>query len=221
MESVQAVDEGTLFFFENHHSTIGDKMMKLCTELGNPKAVIAVIAAAVILFLLAGRRRTALIMLLASLLGLGISQSIKYVVKRERPDVAWKRIDRPLTPSFPSGHALNTMAIYGSLALLASRRVRRRLLAGLILVIGFALPVAIGASRPYLGVHYPSDVLAGWTAGLACALLALWADQRWGDPVRFAPSMNPPLTPQSLPSPAAGSEGIRGAGEVTGVRGST
>jgi len=219
MESVQAADEGILFSFENHHSTVGDKVMKLCTHLGDPKSVIAVIAAALILFLLAGRRRTALVMLLASLLGLGISQSIKYVVKRERPDVAWKRIERPKTPSFPSGHALNSMAIFGSLALLTSRHARRRLLAGLILVVGFAVPLAVGVSRPYLGVHYPSDVLAGWTAGLACALLALWADRRWGDRQRFAPSVTPPIAPQLLPSSSAGSEGIRGAGEVTGIHG--
>jgi len=221
MESVQAADEGTLFWFENHHSTVGDTLMKLCTHLGDRVTVIAVIAAALILFLLAGRRRTALVMLLASLLGLGISQSVKYVVNRERPDVAWKLIERPKTPSFPSGHALNSMAVYGSLALLAARHLRRRFWAGLILVLGFILPVAIGASRPYLGVHYPSDVLAGWTAGLACALLALWADQRWGDRQRFAPSVTPPAAPQSLPSSTAGSEGIRAAGEVSGIRGPT
>lgn len=181
MEAVQAADEGTLFWFENHHCTLGNPIMKFATHLGDKYTVIAVVAAAVLLFFLAGRRRTAVIMLLASLLGLGISQSIKYVIKRERPDVAWRLVTRPHTPSFPSGHSLNSMAIYGSLTLLAARRVRRRFLAGVILVVGFALPLVIGVSRPYLGVHYPSDVLAGWTAGLACALLALWADQRWGD----------------------------------------
>ncbi|HTU16499.1 MAG TPA: phosphatase PAP2 family protein [Gemmataceae bacterium] len=219
MESVQAADEGTLFWFENHHSLVGDKIMKVITHVGDPKAVIAVVAVAVILFFLAGRRRTALVMLLASLLGLGIAQSMKYVVKRERPDVAWRLVTRPHTPSFPSGHSLNSMAIYGSLALLAARHARRRLLAGLILAAGFAVPLAIGFSRPYLGVHYPTDVLAGWTAGLACAMLALWADQRWGDRELFAPPVTPLAAPQPLSPSTAGSEGIRRAGEITGVRG--
>jgi len=215
---VQAFDEGTLFWCENKHSTVGNVVMEFFTHLGDPRTVISVVVVGVLIFWLAGRRRTALIMLLASLLGLGISQSCKYLIKRERPDVAWKVVERPHTPSFPSGHSLNSMAIYGSLALLAARHLRRRFLSGVILVLGFLLPVAIGASRPYLGVHYPSDVLAGWTAGLACALLALWVDQRWGDRERFAPSVTPAVASQSLPSSTAGSEAIRGAGEITGIR---
>ncbi len=192
MEYVQAADEGTLFWFENHHATAANVAMKFFTHLGDPKTVIAVVAIATILFFLAGRRRTALVMLLASVLGLGIAESVKRLVRRERPDVAWKLIDRPHTPSFPSGHSLNSMAIYGTLALLAARPLRRRAVRGLIVATGFMLPLLIGVSRPYLGVHYPSDVLAGWTAGLACALLALWADRRWGEREGFAPSIAPP-----------------------------
>jgi undecaprenyl-diphosphatase len=221
MESVQAADEGILFWCENKHSTAGNAVMEFFTHLGDPRTVISVVVVGMLIFWLAGRRRTALVLLLASLLGLGISQSCKYLIKRERPDVAWRVVARPHTPSFPSGHSLNSMAIYGTLALLAARHLRRRFLTGVVLVLGFLLPVAIGASRPYLGVHYPSDVLAGWTAGLACALLALWADQRWGDRERFAPSATPPASPQSLPSSTVGSEGIRRAGELTGVRGPT
>ena len=219
MESVQAFDEGTLFWCENKHSAVGNAVMEFFTHQGDPRTVISVVVMGVLIFWLAGRRRTALVLLLASLLGLGISQSCKYLIKRERPDVAWRVVDRPHTPSFPSGHSLNSMAIYGSLALLAARHARRRLLAGLILAAGFAVPLAIGFSRPYLGVHYPTDVLAGWTAGLACAMLALWADQRWGDRELFAPPVTPLAAPQPLSPSTAGSEGIRRAGEITGVRG--
>lgn len=211
MESVQAADQGTLFWFENHHCDLGNAVMKLFTRLGDPATILCVVVAAVLAFWLAGRRRTAVVMLAVSLLGLGISQSAKYVIKRERPDVAWRVVDRPHTPSFPSGHSLNSMAIYGSLALLAARHIRRRVLAGVILVLGFALPLLIGISRPYLGVHYPSDVIAGWTAGLACALLALWADQRWGERESFTPSVKPLATGDP--------GGIRRAGDVTSIRG--
>lgn len=219
MESVQAADEGILFAFENHRWTAGDPLVKKITELGDAERVIPVILAAMLILCLARQWRSALILVLVSVLGLGITKITSHVIHRERPDMAWRLIHRPHTSSFPSGHALNSMAIYGTLALLAARHVRRRLVAGLILALGFLLAVLIGFSRPYLGVHYPTDVLAGWTAGLACALLALWADQRWGERERFAASVNPPLAPStSLPSATAGSEGIRGAGGVTGIR---
>jgi undecaprenyl-diphosphatase len=217
MEQLQAIDEGALFWCENHHSTIGNMVMQFMTRIGYADIVIGVIALGGIVFLLAGRRRTALILLLAPLLGSGISQGSKYVIKRERPDVAWRLVERPDSPSFPSGHALYAMAVYFTLALLASRHLRNRTLRTMVLAVGFILPLAIGFSRPYLGVHYPSDVLAGWTAGLACALLALWADQRWGDGELFAPTMSPPA-PQPLPSSTPGSEGIRTAEEITGIR---
>lgn len=219
MEQLQAADEGILFFFESHHSPVGNAVMSFCTRLGNPAIMFSVMGAIAILFWLAGRHRTALILLLASLVGPAIGQGVKYVIKRERPDVAWRLIDRPKSPSFPSGHALNTMALYGAVTLLASHHLRRRTARALVLIAGFLLPIVIGVSRVYLGVHYPSDVLAGWTAGLACTLLILWADQRWGDPERFAPSMSLPSELKPPTPSAAGSEGIRPAGEVTGIRG--
>jgi undecaprenyl-diphosphatase len=218
MEQLQAVDEGALFWCENHHSTIGNIVMESITRLGNSGALIGVIAIGGIFFFLIGRRRTALILLSASLLGPGIRLGVQYVIQRERPDVAWRLIERPNSPSFPSGHALSSMVVYGTLALLASRHLRSRRARALVLVVGFLLPLVIGLSRPYLGVHYPSDVLAGWTAGLACALLALWADQRWDDRERFAPSLSPPTAPQAVPSSPSDSEGIRTASEVTGFR---
>src|SRR6516164_266525 len=107
MGFVQATDEGALFWCENHHTAIGNAVFEFVTRLGNAEFVIGMVALAGLVFALAGRRRTTVIFLVISLFALGISQGVKYSINRERPDVAWRLIDRPQTPSFPSGHALH------------------------------------------------------------------------------------------------------------------
>lgn len=181
METFQAIDEGALFWCETRHSAFTNTLMAFITRLGNPEFLIGMAALGGILLLLTRRRRTAFVFLFVSLLAMAIYLGVGAVIQRERPDVAWRLIRRPHTPSFPSGHSLLSMMVYGGLALLASRRLHRPLWRVLVIFTGVSLSLVIGMSRPYLGVHYPSDVLAGWTAGLACALLAFWVDQRWGD----------------------------------------
>ncbi len=180
MEFVQATDDRVLFWFGGEQDCPWlHKAMEVFTLLGYRWTVIGVLLTAVLVFWLCGRRRTACIVLAASVLGLSIAQAVKYTVNRPRPDVSWRRPDLPKEPSFPSGHSLNSMAIYGAIALTASRGLRRRVVRWLVIALGLGLPVLIGLSRPYLGFHYPSDVIAGWTIGLACALLAYWVDRRW------------------------------------------
>jgi undecaprenyl-diphosphatase len=108
------------------------------------------------------------------------ANGVKALVGRPRPDVPWRLIALPTSSSFPSGHAADSMTAYASLALIAGRRLRRRWLRVLALVLGLALPLLVGFTRVYLGVHYGTDVLAGWAGGLTLALLAAWVDRRWG-----------------------------------------
>ncbi|HWG46061.1 MAG TPA: phosphatase PAP2 family protein [Gemmataceae bacterium] len=191
MEYVHAADGNTFSWLESHHQPWLNEAMKFATLLGDKKTVIGVLLAAVLVFWLYGRRRTACIVLATAVLGLGIAQGVKLVANRPRPDVAWRVIDPPHSPSFPSGHSLNSMAIYGAIALTASRTLRRRIVRGLVIALGIALPLLIGISRPYLGVHYPSDVLAGWLVGLSCALLAYCIDARWGEGGSLARRVTP------------------------------
>jgi undecaprenyl-diphosphatase len=194
MEYVQAADDGALIWFGNSHQPWLNAVMKAFTFLGDKWTMLVIVALAATLFYLGGRRRTAAFVLLGALLGLGISQGCKYVVKRARPDVAWKLVQPPRTPSFPSGHSLNSMAILGAIGLTLSRTLQRRGMRWLAIALGLGLPLLVGISRPYLGAHYPSDVLAGWTVGLACALLTFWADQRWGDtPVAASSALETPV----------------------------
>ena len=108
-----------------------------------------------------------------------IAEVSKDVVNRKRPDVPWRIVALPKTPSFPSGHALDSMALYGAAALTIGRRLRSRWLRVFALLFGLGLPLLIGFSRVYLGVHFFTDVLGGWVIGLVLALLAGWADLRW------------------------------------------
>jgi undecaprenyl-diphosphatase len=179
MELVQAADEGTLYWFENHHWPWLNAAMKGITHLGDRDALIVVVTAAVFGILLARRPRSAALLLGFALFAWGFSNSAKVVINRPRPDVAWRLIHLPANKSFPSGHALNAMTDYVLIALLASRNLRRRTARYLVIAAGFVLGLMVGLSRTYLGVHYPTDVLGGWTAGLAFALIAYWIDLRW------------------------------------------
>src|SRR3546814_11966667 len=84
--------------------------------------------------------------------------------------------------SFPSGHAMTAGVVYLTLAAVLIRVETRRRLKAYLLSLAVLVTVAVGASRVYLGVHWPSDVVAGWAAGAAWAMLwwgiALWMPRR-------------------------------------------
>jgi len=82
----------------------------------------------------------------------------------------------PDSYSFPSGHALYAACFYGVLAWLVAARIRDRSLKILIWVLAVMIALLIGLSRIYLGVHYPSDVIAGYAAAIVWVLTVIWAD---------------------------------------------
>lgn len=109
----------------------------------------------------------------------------KALVGRQRPNLIDHLVEVG-SASFPSGHSANSAIIYLTIALvllqIVERRVARRYLFG----VAVALVTAIGCSRVYLGVHWPSDVLAGWAFGSLWALawwaLGVWLRGRWATP---------------------------------------
>ena len=106
-----------------------------------------------------------------------LSASMKHLFGRERPDLV-PHLVAVTSPSFPSGHSLLAAILYLTLgALLARFAVRRRTKVYLLTVALFAT-FMIGSSRVYLGVHYPTDVLAGWCVGLVWAL-SCWLVARY------------------------------------------
>ena len=124
-------------------------------------AVVAIVAAFVFLRL---RWRRAAVWLLLTLAGaLVLELTLKYAFHRPRPEAFFGPL--PRTYSFPSGHALLSLCVYGVLAGLLSARLRSGALRVLLWIVAAALVAGIGLSRIYLGVHYPSDVVAGYLAG--------------------------------------------------------
>ena len=107
---------------------------------------------------------------------------LKMLLNRPRPDVV-PALSHATEASFPSGHAMLSVVVYLVLGVMLARLVESRRLKIFFLTMALFLTFVIGLSRVYLGVHYPTDILAGWTAGLVWAIvcwLVTRALQKWG-----------------------------------------
>jgi undecaprenyl-diphosphatase len=133
--------------------------------------VLTLFVSFVLIFLLLIRRyKAALFVLGAAASGALASHYLKLLFSRPRPDIA-AHSTHVLTYSFPSGHSMLSAVVYLTLGALLTELVTRKRLKSYFLFVGFFLSFLVGLSRIYLGVHYPSDVLAGWCAGLFWAAL--------------------------------------------------
>ena len=139
------------------------------TALGSTYVLVAVALAAALGLWLRGRWRSALALIVAYAITDATVAVAKLVVSRPRPDA---NLTEAGGFSFPSGHSAMSMAVYGCLAFALARTCRGFPRAACALA-GAAIVVAIGLSRIYLGVHYPSDVIAGWITG-AAIFIATW-----------------------------------------------
>jgi undecaprenyl-diphosphatase len=147
-----------------------EEAMRDLTGLGGVMVVALVICGTVGFLWLEGKTRTLAWLLIATFGGGGLSQLLKGFFDRPRPSVV-PHLSYVYTSSFPSGHAMLSAVVYLTLAAILTRVVSRRLVKLYIMFVAFCLTGMIGFSRVYLGVHYPTDVLAGWTAGLVWATL--------------------------------------------------
>ena len=146
--------------------------------------------AAGIAWLIAAGKRAEAGGIAVSLIGSSVIDGLlKHWIARPRPELV-PHLVQVTNASFPSGHAMISSAIYLTLALMLAEGIEAdgwRGRAGRAAVVAFfsAIAVLIGMSRVYLGVHWPSDVLAGWCFGTAWALLVWIGDRRWARRRRF------------------------------------
>ncbi len=122
-------------------------------------------------FLALDRRYAAMAFVLGAVgSGWALSMLLKAAFDRPRPDLV-PHLMRVYFSSFPSGHSMMSAVVYGTLGASLSSLVTHRRLKFYFLSLAAILAGLVGASRVYLGVHYPTDVLAGWSAGLAWSTL--------------------------------------------------
>ncbi len=141
------------------------------TALGGFTVLTLVTLAAIAVLLIYRRKLQALVFGSAVLIAQVAAEVVKSIVARPRPDLV-SHFDLTYSSSFPSGHAVMAPVVYFTLAVIIAAGEVRPPARRLLVVGALLLVVAIGVSRVYLGVHWPSDVLAGWTLGSAIAFSA-------------------------------------------------
>jgi undecaprenyl-diphosphatase len=148
------------------------ELLRDLTSLGST-IVLAIVTTLVLTYLAFARNWRPLALVMAATLGgQALSIVLKMTFERARPDLI-PGAPQVFTASFPSGHAMLSAVTYLTIAALMARIEQRRILKVYYLCVGFTLTILIGISRVALGVHWPSDVLAGWCIGAAWALLCV------------------------------------------------
>ena len=162
----QDMDEAALRWFAAHRSAILDQVAIEVTTLGTTIVLIMLVLVASVFLWQTQHKWSVYVLFMGTLGGAVLNNILKGFFHRPRPTiVAWAETVH--SASFPSGHAMSSLIAYGSIAYLVGRLNPSPVLQRTIWLIAALLILAIGTSRMYLGVHYPSDVIAGFLAGLA------------------------------------------------------
>jgi undecaprenyl-diphosphatase len=154
-----------------------EEMMRDFTALGST-GVLTVMVLTIAGFLAMTRKGHAALFVLASVIGgVLISQTMKWAYARPRPELVPHGAE-VYTASFPSGHSMMAAVVYLTLGALLARTQVDRAVKIYVLAVAIVVTVLVGVSRVYLGVHWPTDVLAGWSLGAAWALIC-WLVMTW------------------------------------------
>ena len=170
-------DSHVVQWFVAHRTPTLDTVTNIAGHLATTMTVLVVTVVAIVMLRLLLRRWRESAVLVVCVLGeLVVFLLVAAVVHRQRPD--FQPLDTaPPTSSFPSGHTIAAVALYGCLATIALRELARRWLAVVVAALCWAIPVVVGLSRLYRSMHFPTDVLAGalggaiWLAVVTATLL--------------------------------------------------
>ncbi len=174
----EEVLEGDTFAFDTtfllwlHHFANPnlDNLMLFLTNLGNPSTVVIVAGVTVLLLWWRSYREEAKVFVFTCLGGLILNTGLKLFFSKPRPEL-WHRLISEKSFSFPSGHALGSMVLYGFIAYELATHYPH--LAKVIYSLTVILIIAIGISRLYLGVHWPTDIIAGYGVGFLWLMICI------------------------------------------------
>ena len=149
---------------------------RLITHSGDRYVVI--ILGIILLLIKSLREKYGVKFAIATLSSTALYQIMKYIFQRPRPDLALRLIEQG-GYSFPSGHSMNCLVSFGILIYLLLRYCENRRLAKILSVGLGLLTILIGFSRVYVGVHYPTDIIGGWSLGIAVLVAMIYAFEKF------------------------------------------
>lgn len=202
----QAFDDAILRWLGRQRQPLVTAAVVEITALGTGLVVMTTVVIAGLFLWLSQHRHSAALLGVATLGGLILNSLLKLGFGRPRPQILDWGV-HAATSSFPSGHAMNAVIVYGTVAYLAARLQPKRAVRIATLALAAIVILLVCASRLYLGVHYPSDVIAGIVIGLAWAafcMAALEALQLYAR--RNAPEMLEDEKPAPKDEPAVAAE---------------
>lgn len=168
------IDRDVAIWLHAQATPSGSRLMFFVSDLGAPLTVMAMTSVLAILLLWKRQRAQLLLLVLAIPGGALLNVIMKHLIHRDRP-IFEDPIQTLTSYSFPSGHAMGSTVFFGTLAAIVIWQVRDRRLCGLAIAIAGLFVALICFSRIYLGVHYLSDVIAGFLAGVIWLSACLFA----------------------------------------------
>ena len=170
--ATQAFDDAILRWVGAHQVPWVHMVMVQITALGTGVVVMMVVAVAALFLWLTRHKHSAALLLATTIVGILLNSMLKDVFHRDRPSIFSSGVE-VFSSSFPSGHSMSAAIVYGTVAYLAARLQRHHWARIVTTIVALVLIGLIAASRIYLGVHYPSDTIAGMTIGFAWAAFCM------------------------------------------------
>ena len=170
-ESMIYLDEMISWFVYSFRNPILTEVMKFITFLGSGYWLGTTAVLVIYYLILKNHRRTALLFGLSLVVCAGLNIGLKHFIDRPRPNLSPMIYEK--TTSFPSGHAMNSFVFYFTLAYFSYHFTKNQYVLSKYLAIAITVVGLVGVSRVYLGIHYPSDVAAGYLAGFTWLLATM------------------------------------------------